>query len=261
MPLRLGRTAPGGGGTARMSASAPSEAPNVATSIRYVIGRPRVAIRIPPTAGPVTMPMLPRKESSALAATSSWRSTRRGVSASSGGRWRPSSPAMSAPTTKRTQSFGLSSVAFSARIPAQSASEASAIWTSRRRSKASASAPPTKAVTSSGPSSARLRRPTTSDEPESWYAWYGRATYVIIEPKKETPWPKKRRRKSRCRFSGPMSIVASFSAERTRPGSGTGGAGPRRSASRRSSPLTEASCPRRSGSTRPRGRSRARRPA
>ena len=244
-----------------MSASAPSEAPNVATSITYVVGSPRVAIRIPPTAGPVTMPMLPRKESRALAAISSCRSTSRGVRASSGGRWMPSSPAMIAPTTKSTQSCGLSSVALKARIPAQRAREASAIWTRRRRSKASASAPPTKAVTSSGPSSARLRRPTTSDEPESWYAWYGRATYVIIEPKNETPWPKKSRRKSRCRFSGPMSIVASLRAERTRPGSGTGGAGPRRSASRRSSPLTGSCCRRRSGSRRPRGRPRGRRPA
>ena len=49
---------------------------------------------------------------------------------------------------------------------------------------------------------------------------------MIIEPKNETPWPKKSSRKSRCRRSGPMSIVASFSAERTRPGSGTGRRGP-----------------------------------
>jgi len=52
----------------------------------------------------------------------------------------------------------------------------SAIATMRRRSKASESAPPTKAMTINGTNSARLSRPTASVEWVSWKIWYGSAT-------------------------------------------------------------------------------------
>ena len=48
--------------------------------------------------------------------------------------------------------------------------------TMRRRSTASASAPPTNDMTRMGTSSLRLTRPTTSDEWLSAYAWNGTAT-------------------------------------------------------------------------------------
>ena len=50
---------------------------------------------------------------------SSSRSTSRGISASSGGRWIPSSPAIAAPTTKRTHTRGSQSQELRASTPAQ----------------------------------------------------------------------------------------------------------------------------------------------
>ena len=78
----------------------------VATSTPYVAARPIVAISTPAMAGPATMPIVMRNDESAPAAAISLRSTRRGVSASSDGRWSPSSIAMTAASTKMTQSRG-----------------------------------------------------------------------------------------------------------------------------------------------------------
>src|SRR4029079_9694880 len=106
MRLTLGGTASGGGGTARMSPSASTAAPDVATSMPKVAGRPIVAMRTPPSAGPAIIPTSPRSESSAAAAISSSRGTRRGTIESRAGRRKPSNAAPSGAARKSTQSFG-----------------------------------------------------------------------------------------------------------------------------------------------------------
>ncbi len=115
-------------------------------------------------AGPATMPIVMRNDESAPAAAISSRSTRRGVSASSDGRWSPSSIAMTAASTKITQSRGSGSSAFASRAAEALANASSVICIIRRRSTASAIAPPTRALPRSGTSSTAPRRPTTSDE-------------------------------------------------------------------------------------------------
>ena len=217
-----------------------SESVNVTRSIANVADRPTVAISTPPTGGPATIPTFIRKEPSALAAASSSGGTSRGSIASSGGRWIPTSPAITAPSTKSTQRRGSGRSAFTSRSAVQTISPASASWTSRRRSTASASAPPTNAATSMGGSSTAASRPSTSVEPVRSYAWNGIATYVSIEPKKERPCPTKRSRKSRRRRSGPMSMAASRASRRQPPGSPTGGTGEIRSPSCGSKPGTAA---------------------
>ncbi len=167
MLRRLGAAASGGGGTARIARRQRSETPNVARSTPYVDGSPTTAIRTPPSAGPSTIPSVMRSDSSAFAADNSSRLTSRGVSAASDGRCRPSRPAISAATTKSTQSCGSGSSAFPSSSAVAAISESSVSSTSRRRSIASASAPPRNAVTSSGASSASPSSPTTSDEPLS----------------------------------------------------------------------------------------------
>ena len=134
----------------------------------YVAGRPIVAMRTPPTAGPAIMPNSPRRESSAEAAVSSSRVTSRGTIESSAGRWKPSIAAMSGVTTKSTQTFGSSRSELRKRIAVASPSASSASWSMRRRSTASAKAPPMNAVKSRGTSAARLRSPTASDDPVRW---------------------------------------------------------------------------------------------
>ena len=96
MPRRLTRSAPGGGGTARMRLSAASETTNVATSTPKVTGSPTVAMSTPATGGPSTWPRLPRRPSSADAAVSRSAGTMRGTSASSDGRCRESVAAAAA---------------------------------------------------------------------------------------------------------------------------------------------------------------------
>ena len=73
MRFRLGRSASGGGGTARIIPSAVSETRNVAMSIPNTAGSPSVAMSRPPSAGPPIRPIWKRSESSAPAAVSSWR--------------------------------------------------------------------------------------------------------------------------------------------------------------------------------------------
>ena len=104
----------------------------------------------PPTAGPAIMPNSPRSESSAEAAVSSSRVTRRGSIASSAGRWKPSIAAISGVTTKSTQTFGSSRSELKKRIAVASPSASSASCSMRLRSTASAKAPPMNAVKRSG---------------------------------------------------------------------------------------------------------------
>ncbi len=115
-------------------------------------------------AGPATIPIVMRNDESAPAAGISWRSTRRGVRASSEGRWSPSSIAMMAASTKMTHSRGCGRSAFTTRAAEAAANASSVICIIRRRSTASAMAPPTSALPRSGTSSTAPSRPTTSDE-------------------------------------------------------------------------------------------------
>ncbi len=70
---------------------------------------------------------------------------------------------------------------------------------------ASASAPPTSAINRIAMSSEKLISPTTSDDRVSSYVWKGIATYVIMVPAVETPWPKNSSRKSRDARNGDVS--------------------------------------------------------
>jgi hypothetical protein len=83
---RLGGSASGAGGLARMTERKPSEIRNVARSMPKVSVTPKAAISTPPSAGPASIPTLPRTHSSAIAAFICSRGTTRGTSASSGGR-------------------------------------------------------------------------------------------------------------------------------------------------------------------------------
>ena len=114
------------------------------------------------------MPIVIRNDESAPAATSSSRSTSRGVSASSDGRCRPSSVASRADITNSTHSWGCGRSAFPTSTSDAAANESSVTCIIRRRSKASASAPPMNAAARSGASSASPSSPTTSEEPLSW---------------------------------------------------------------------------------------------
>ena len=123
-----------------------------------------------------------------------------------GGRRAPPSPPT---TTNSTQSCGIGEQRVceqqrgaSRRRPARSAAPCAG---GRR---ASASAPPTNAMTSIGTSSAM---PEEADRErgarELGRSGTERATNVTIEPRNETAWPTKRSRNSRLRRSGPMSMV------------------------------------------------------
>jgi hypothetical protein len=132
---------------------------------------------------------VPRNPSSADAAASSSRGTSRGSIASSDGRCSPPAADIPAATRNSSHTCGSSSSAFATRTSDSSSSAVSASSTIRRRSCASASAPPTSAVSSSGTICTMPSRPTISVESVSSYTWYGIATYVIIEPANDTPWP------------------------------------------------------------------------
>jgi hypothetical protein len=133
-------------------------------------------MRTPAIAGPATIPIVIRNDESAPAAAISLRSTRRGVSASSEGRWSPSSIAIRAASAKITQSLGCGRSAFATSTAEAAAKASSVICIIRRRSTASAMAPPTSALPRSGTSSTTPRSPTTSDEWVISYAWNGNAT-------------------------------------------------------------------------------------
>ena len=66
----------------------------------------------------------------------------------------------------------------------------------RRRSIASATAPPYRPKTISGIKPASPFSPTQSDEPVIAYTWTATAMAVTWKPRNETPWPTKSRRKS-----------------------------------------------------------------
>ncbi len=136
-------------------------------SIPNTPATPIVAISTPPIIGPPISPIWKRSESSAPAAVSSSRSTSRGVSASSDGRRNPPSPAANASTTNSTHTWGFGRRAFTSSAVEQSARPSSVSRTIRRRSTASANAPPTIAARSRGTRATSASRPTTAVEPVS----------------------------------------------------------------------------------------------
>ena len=141
-----------------------------------MIGNPTATMSTPAIGGPPTIPRLLFSDESAAAAGSSSVETSLGTIASSEGRCRPSTPDHAKATTKSTHSCGCAESEFATSTPITRHIAPSVSRTIRRRSTASARAPPTNAVTSSGMSSARLRSPTMRDEWLSRYAWYGSVT-------------------------------------------------------------------------------------
>ena len=142
-----------------MRLSAVSETTNVAASTPKVTGSPTVAMSTPATGGPSTWPRLPRSPSSADAAVSRSLGTMRGTSASSDGRCSESVAAAAATATNSTHSCGCGSAALTRSRAVMVHCAASVSRTMRRRSTASASAPPTNDMTRIGTSSVRLTRP------------------------------------------------------------------------------------------------------
>src|SRR5579875_1109985 len=88
----------------------------------------------------------------------------------------------------------------------EAARPSSTTISSRRRSVASITAPPSSEQMSSGNSWARLTSPTCSDEWVSSYTWKGTATAVSWVPRTEIICPLMSHRKSRLRRSGVRSI-------------------------------------------------------
>src|SRR3569832_2338086 len=160
----------------------------------------------PPSAGPAIAPTLPRTAASAAADGRSSRSTRRGVIASRAGRWNPLMAEISPLSTNTSETLGCGANAFRDRPRDASVNSSSAPISNRRRSMASAYAPPHSPNSSSGTSCTVPSRPTIRLDWVSAYTWYGTATYVIMLPNTETNCPMNSSRKSRFRRRGPRSM-------------------------------------------------------
>jgi len=115
-------------------------------------------------AGPTIIPTLPRSVPRAATAGSSSLSTSRGVIASSEGRCRPLSADIQPAARKSGHTCGWGRTALRVSRPQPTASPTSVASTMRRRSIQSASAPPMKAVASSGTSSATPSSPTANED-------------------------------------------------------------------------------------------------
>src|SRR5689334_5077545 len=112
---------------------------------------------------------------------------------------------MNAAMTNSAATLGCGSSALPMSASEPSRSSASDPSRSRRRSMASATAPPQSAVATSGISWTTPTRPTAVDDFVSSNTCTGSATYVMNEPKALTHWPMNSRRKSRCLRRGVRS--------------------------------------------------------
>ena len=142
----------------------------------------------PPSAGPTTCADRSSRAFSAAVAGRSDTGTSAGMSARRVVASTPDRPPAKAATTKSGHSAGPAK----ALMASAALSTASMIWVTsitRRRSMASAYAPPSSDSTMSGPSSARLMSPTISDDPVMVNTWYGNATSVIWLPMSDTDCP------------------------------------------------------------------------
>ena len=126
----------------------------------YVIGKPSAAMQTPPSAGPTMALSDIRSEINAETAVRSSRSTSLGVSASSAGRWKPLHADIAAPTMKISTTLGCGSSPLIARQRDPAVMNNSEMMRSRRRSMASAYAPPQSANSSNGTSCAAPSIPT-----------------------------------------------------------------------------------------------------
>jgi hypothetical protein len=114
-------------------------------------------------------------------------------------------PAHTDVRTYSTHSCGREARAFTASMTEVAAIAESVYSRRRRRSAASAMAPPTRDSASRGTSSHNPRSPTANAEPVSSNTWNGTATKVICVPRNETVLPSHRNRKSRDVRSGVTS--------------------------------------------------------
>src|SRR5712692_7777740 len=156
--------APETGGDGRRRANATSASTKVPASTKYAVLTPKAPIRIPASAGPAIMPKDPYVDCSVNAAGRSSTSSSNGSRERTTGVVDPNTAAVAAPRTNTTHSCGWSRVALTARPPEQQI--ATEVTTSNilRLSKLSAKAPPRMAKNSRGPSWAKPRRPTSSEE-------------------------------------------------------------------------------------------------
>ena len=160
----LGRSASGAGASFGSIQIDHREAANVPASIQNAPLIPAAAIRRPPTAGPPTEVVLEYTLSIAFAAASSSGSTRRGITVVMPATPNEKMHIESVASTYSAHTRGWSSEAFSASPTLTSARSASVHSSSRRRSIASAIAPPTMVSVSSGTSSVIESNPTWSVE-------------------------------------------------------------------------------------------------
>ena len=156
------RFAPSAGGIDRIAEIATREKPNVAASTANVNPKPSVAMHTPASAGPPICAVVPRSEVSADTAGRSSIATSLGVSDSSAGVWNPFTADMHAATTKRSATLGCGRIEFTASVSDPHISSVSDQRSSRRRSIASASAPPQSAVNAERD---QLRRAEQTDDP------------------------------------------------------------------------------------------------
>src|SRR4051812_42936742 len=119
-------------------------------------------------------------------------------------------PAFNAVHTYSGHTCGCPSMAFTASPMLVDVMSTLATISSLRRSTASASVPPTNEHTITGPSCARLSRPTCNDEPVSRKICSDDATIVSWRPKNDTSCPVKSSRYSRDSCMGETSSRTLF---------------------------------------------------
>src|ERR1035437_10096812 len=185
--------------------SAARLATKVAASRAKAVATPATAMRMPAKMGPATDTVCPPSELTAMAAGRRSRGTRRGTADERAGWSTAPTPAATNATTYRAQTDGCGWAAITASARLQ---PASSIWVTmrrRRRSTASAMAPPARAKTTIGASWTRASRPMDSELWVSCHSSNGRATTVTWRPRPLMSWPSQIIRKSRSRFSGSRS--------------------------------------------------------
>src|SRR5215469_9582904 len=155
-------------------------------------------------AGPATRPIWNSAWNMALTEATSPRGTRFGRIADSPASVVAVKPAAIAGRTNNGHSTGPAS-ALTASPALHSSVSSCAPNSTRRRSAASASEPPSKAPAISGSTCASETSPTWSDERVSAYTWYATATMVSWAPSVDSSWPATRLRRSRDRRSGDTS--------------------------------------------------------
>ena len=161
-----------------MSNSATRLPRNVATSKAKAAATPDVAMITPAKSGPTTATVWPLSQLTAIAAGSRSRGTSRGSADARAGMSTAPMPAAMNATTYRAQIGGFGWLASSARHRLEAARRTCVAMSSRRRSTASATAPPPSENTRIGTSWTMARSPIESELWVSCHSSNGSATTV-----------------------------------------------------------------------------------